>query len=123
MRLLLASLAITLCLTPAFAQDGEKKKAPGPPKNLKILPADVNLRQVMGGIARSLGVMCTYCHVQGDFASDDNPKKNIARGMMRMVDDINSRFPDGKRHVGCWTCHRGKTEPEMNPPAPEEPKQ
>ncbi len=119
MRLLVVSLALVLSMT-AFAQE---KKAPGPPKNLKILPADANIRQTMGNFTASLGVMCTYCHVQGDFASDDNPKKNVARAMMRMVGDLNSRFPDGKPHVGCFTCHRGKTEPEMNPPAPEAPKQ
>src|SRR5579862_6034003 len=103
MRLLLVSLALTLSLTTAFAQEGEKKKAPGPPKNLKVLPADVNIRQTMGGFVASLGVMCTYCHVQGDFASDDNPKKNIARAMIRMAADINSKFPDGKAHVSCYT--------------------
>ena len=119
MRLLIASLTLALSMT-AVAQE---KKAPGPPKNLKVLPADANIRQVMAGFTASLGVNCMYCHVQGDFASDDNPKKEIARGMMRMLGEVNSRFPDGKQHVGCWTCHRGSTEPEMSPPAPAAPKQ
>jgi hypothetical protein len=36
-----------------------------------------------------------------------------------MVDDINSKFPDGKAHVSCYTCHRGAIEPAMiAPPAP-----
>jgi Photosynthetic reaction centre cytochrome C subunit len=91
---------------------------PGPPKNLKILPADVNIVQVMGTFRAALGVQCTYCHVQGDFASDDNPKKNMARNMLRMATDINATFPDGKQHVTCYTCHRGEATPKTEPAAP-----
>jgi hypothetical protein len=85
---------------------------------LKILPADVNIQQTMGAFRTALGVQCTYCHVQGDFASDDNPKKNMARNMLRIAADINATFPDGKRHVTCYTCHRGEAKPKMEPPAP-----
>jgi len=91
---------------------------PGPPKNLKILPADVNIQQTMGAFRAALGVQCTYCHVQGDFASDDNPKKNMARNMLRIAADINATFSDGKRHVTCYTCHRGEAKPKMEPPVP-----
>lgn len=91
---------------------------PGPPKNLKILPADVNLQQTMGAFRTALGVQCNYCHVQGDFPSDDNPKKNMARNMLRIAADINATFPDGKRHVTCYTCHRGEAKPKMEAPAP-----
>ncbi len=65
----------------------------------------------------ALGQQCTFCHVQGDFASDENPKKVIARHMIQMVNDINSKFPDGKVHVSCYTCHRGANMPLMAPPA------
>jgi len=119
MRILIGILALALSMTAV----GQEKKGPGgPPKNLKVLPADANVIQIMRGFNASLGVMCTYCHVQGDFPSDDNPKKDIGRAMLRMVGDINGRFPDGKQHVGCWTCHRGKAAPEINPPTPEAPK-
>jgi photosynthetic reaction center cytochrome c subunit len=91
---------------------------PGPPKNLKILPADANIVQVMGTFRSALGVQCAYCHVQGDFASDDNPKKSMARNMLRMAADINASFPDGKQHVTCYTCHRGEATPKTEPPAP-----
>jgi hypothetical protein len=90
---------------------------PGPPKNLRILPSDVNIQQVMGTFRAALGVQCTYCHIQGDFASDDNPKKNMARNMLRVAADINATFPDGKMHVTCYTCHRGEAKPKMEPPA------
>jgi hypothetical protein len=36
--------------------------------------------------------------------------------MMELVNDINAKFPDGKVHVSCYTCHRGKTTPDMVPP-------
>ena len=99
---------------------GQGGPPPGPPKNLRILPPDTNIQQVMGSFRTALGVQCTYCHVAGDFASDDNPKKNMARNMLRIAADINATFPDGKRHVTCYTCHRGEAKPRMEPPAPGE---
>jgi hypothetical protein len=118
MRLFAVSLVLVMSLT-LSAQDKEKKKGPSPfanPKNLKVLPAE-GLQPAMVAYRVGLGVMCSYCHVEGDFASDDNPKKIIARTMIRMAGDINSRFPDGKAHVSCYTCHRGEAEPKMAPPA------
>ena len=118
MRKLVVLLALVLSFS-LSAQEQEKKKGPSPfanPKNLKVLPAE-GLQPTMQGYRVALGVMCTYCHVQGDFASEDAPKKAIARNMIRMLGDINSRFPDGKAHVSCYTCHRGEAEPKMTPPA------
>ena len=71
----------------------------------------------MGAFRTALGVQCTYCHIAGDFASDDNPKKSMARNMLRIAADINTGFPDGKMHVTCYTCHRGAQEPLTAPPA------
>jgi hypothetical protein len=101
-----------------FAQDAPPKKEGmhGAPKNLKLLKPE-EVRPMMGAFRVALGPPgCALCHVQGDFASDDNPKKTIARHMIEMVNNINSKFPDGKVHVTCWTCHRGSTEPAMVPP-------
>jgi hypothetical protein len=114
---------LILCSLPLAAQRGGRGDAPaapppGPPKNLKILPADTNIQQVMGAFRTALGVQCTYCHVAGDFASDDNAKKSMARNMLRIVGDINASFPDHQRHVTCYTCHRGEAVPKMEPPAP-----
>jgi hypothetical protein len=97
---------------------GQAGPPPGPPKNLKILPADVNIVQVMGTFRAALGVQCTFCHVQGNFASDDNPKKSMARNMLRIAADINASFADGKQHVTCYTCHRGEATPKTEPPVP-----
>jgi hypothetical protein len=85
------------------------------PKNLKLLPADENLIPTMRSFTVALGVKCDFCHVQGDFASDDKHHKEIARHMITMAKNINGNFPDGKTHVTCYTCHRGATEPAMAP--------
>ena len=84
-------------------------------KNLKVLKDD-QVRPVMGAMQGALGQRCNFCHIQGDNASDENPKKLVARMMIGMVNDINAKFPDGKVHVTCYTCHRGKNMPEMAPP-------
>jgi hypothetical protein len=101
------------------AQDAPKQDAPkqgrgGPPRNLKVLKPE-EVRTAMGGMRAALGQNCDFCHVQ-DRASDENPKKDIARNMMEMVNHINGQFPDGKTHVTCYTCHRGKNVPDTAPP-------
>jgi photosynthetic reaction center cytochrome c subunit len=119
MRLILAVvlLLVPFCLS---AQEKEGKKGPPPtPKNLKVLTGESGEQVIMTmrAFRTALGVQCTFCHVQGDFASDDNPKKETARMMLMMARDINSKFPDGQRHVTCYTCHRGATTPATEPPA------
>ena len=71
----------------------------------------------MNFIATSLGVNCNYCHVQGTSLSnwpwekDDKPTKQIARGMIQMVFDINKGTFGGKNAISCYTCHRGRNKP------------
>jgi hypothetical protein len=117
--------ALLLAAAALSAQDAPKQDAPKQggrePRNLKVLkPEDV--RASMGGMRTALGQNCDFCHMQ-DRASDENPKKVIARNMMEMVNHINGQFPDGKVHVTCYTCHRGKNVPEMAPPPPAAPGQ
>ncbi len=91
------------------------------PKNLKLLqPAE--LMPTMHLFRVSLGVECSFCHVHGNFASDDNPHKEVARTMIVMAREINAKFPDGKTHVTCFTCHRGAMEPAVAPPTEAEAK-
>lgn len=119
MRLLKVLTVVLIACLALFAQEEKKgKKGPSPfanPTNLKLLKPD-NLRETMQSFTAALGVMCTECHVQGNFASDDNPKKEVARMMITMARDINSKFPDGQQHVRCYTCHRGSTMPLTEPP-------
>ena len=102
--------AVLLVSVAAFAQHPA-------PKNLKILPADDKLIPTMRAFSSALGVKCDHCHVQNDFASDDKHSKQVARFMLTMAHEINAKFPDGKMHVTCYTCHRGATEPATAPPA------
>ncbi|HWC95144.1 MAG TPA: c-type cytochrome [Candidatus Sulfopaludibacter sp.] len=112
-------LSAVLGVASLCAQDApppQKKGGGMPHKNLKILK-DENIGQIMQGFRAALGVQCTECHVQGNFASDENPKKDVARHMITMVAEINKNFPDGKEHVTCYTCHRGAVAPLTAPPA------
>jgi len=111
-----------LALFPLFAQETQEKqdkgKRPTPaPTNLKVLK--VSSGQEVGQIMRTftvgLGVQCIYCHVQGNYASDDNPKKDIARHMITMTQQVNGNFSEGKLRVSCYTCHRGEPEPKTAP--------
>jgi hypothetical protein len=118
MRLLVVSFALVMCLA-LSAQEKGKGKGPSPfenPKNLKILKTE-GLQATMRAYNAALGQECVYCHVMGDFASDDAPKKAPARMMIAMTQEINAKFPDGKMHVSCFTCHRGEAEPKMTSPA------
>jgi hypothetical protein len=119
MRLLLVSFALVMCLALSAQEKG--KKGPSPfenPKNLKILKAE-GLQPLMRAYNASLGQECVFCHVMGNFPSDDNPKKGVTLMMISMTQEINAKFPDGKMHVTCFTCHNGSNQPKTDaPPAP-----
>ena len=99
------------------AQPPQKKGGPGgPPKNLKILTPEDLRGGIMRKFATALGQNCTFCHVSlQDAASDEKPQKETARHMIAIVKEINAKFPDGKEHVTCYTCHRGDTMPKTAP--------
>ena len=97
---------------------GGGRGGPQPPKNIQVLkdvPPD-QLMLTMQYIAASLGVQCTYCHVQGQNDLDDKETKKIAREMMQMVDKLNATFFDGKPRVSCASCHNGRSKPVRTPP-------
>jgi len=102
---------LTLC-----AQENQEKARPTP-TNLKVLQVKTGseVSQIMRTFTAGLGVQCVYCHQQGNFASDENPKKEIARHMIQMTKRINAELPDGKLRVSCYTCHRGEAEPKTAP--------
>ncbi len=117
-------LLVWLLLVPVtlFGQQGGGRGAapPPPPKNLKLLAADTDIQFVMRNFNQALGVQCVYCHMQGDFPSDANPKKEVARKMIAMVRQIDASspssqgvFPAGYHEVDCNTCHRGNVKPEV----------
>lgn len=113
-------MAAALCPAPVTGQF-----PPDSLTNLQVLPDDIAFRDLMDtmrGFTRALGVRCSHCHVgeegqplsEYDFAADDEPLKEKARVMLRMVRGINTRQLaglDDRRDptvvVQCYTCHRG----------------
>jgi hypothetical protein len=102
-------------------------------RNPKVLPKTTTadqLRETMKRLSIGLGVRCTFCHTgteqmsfaQRDFASDANPRKNVARAMMHMVDQLNRSLPTivgrNDARVTCYTCHRGAPKPAVDAPLP-----
>ena len=70
---------------------------------------------------QALGVSCGHCHVRGNFASDDNPRKAIARRMLELTRTVNQQFfagftpREGESRLGkvtCYTCHQGEERPK-----------
>jgi hypothetical protein len=116
MRFLIAALLVVATLCAQDKQDKGQKEIPNP-TNLKMLKttSGSEVRQIMRTFTAGLGVQCSYCHVQGNFPSDDNPKKEIARHMIEITQKTNGLFLDGKMHVTCFTCHRGEAQPKTAP--------
>ncbi len=81
---------------------------------LKEIPAD-QLVPAMQFITYSLGVECSYCHVEGALEKDDKKPKQTARKMMQMMAGINRDNFDSKQMVTCNTCHRGAPHPVAIP--------
>jgi predicted trehalose synthase len=131
--------------TPATAQSQFKNLQVFPPDIQKD-----ELIAAMRVFTRSLGARCNECHVVTatepkevlDFPSDAKEEKRVARVMLRMTHELNTtwmnRVEAAEGHaeapkamsvqeavtsgrVSCWTCHRGKTEPELPPPPEERP--
>jgi hypothetical protein len=99
---------------------------------LKVLPKDTSVQdiyKIMAAMQRDLGVQCGFCHEedpdskQVNYASDENPRKEIARSMMRMTNDINTKYLGqlGDRQyaspITCGSCHLGQMHPPPFDPA------
>jgi hypothetical protein len=126
MRTILSMVAVSTVVALAmFAQappGGGKGGGKAAPKNLKFFTADNWAdvgRPMMQTFVASLGLAdkggCGFCHDAQDKSSDSKMEKVMARMMLGMVKDINSKFPDGKEHVTCFTCHRGDPMPKTAP--------
>ena len=69
--------------------------------------------------SRALGVSCTHCHVEQNFASDDKRPKRAAREMAAMhrmiIEQLgkmqNLETKAQERAINCSTCHRGAINP------------
>lgn len=96
------------------------------PTNLKVLPKNISgddIDKLMHRYQQDLGVPCGYCHEENprtkqiDYASDENPVKETARFMIKMNEDINTRYlaqlGDGRyaEPFTCGNCHQGQVQP------------
>jgi tetratricopeptide (TPR) repeat protein len=75
-------------------------------------PADI--MPLMQEFVQALGVQCEYCHSAQRGSGQAEPKKDIARQMIAMTRDLNTRVQTatGKTsaeatQVKCVTCHHG----------------
>lgn len=139
-RILSGIILILVTGTVSAQQQPAQPQQPPGFKNLQVFEKNISrddLLRAMRGFTRGLGVKCNFCHVvtatqpkeQLDFPADTKDEKKVARGMIQMVLAINGTYlpqaiavehKDVDR-VSCWTCHRGKEEPEEMPPPPPEP--
>jgi photosynthetic reaction center cytochrome c subunit len=96
----------------------ESKTAEQVYKNIVQLKGTLaeQLLPAMQVISSSLGVECSFCHVEGHAELDDKPAKKTARAMMAMVASINQGSFGGRQQVSCYSCHRGVTDPVSVPP-------
>jgi Photosynthetic reaction centre cytochrome C subunit len=65
--------------------------------------------------SRALGVQCSHCHVEGDFASPAKPTFAFAQRMSKMVRGLSDGRLNSFGGITCWTCHRGATRPARLP--------
>jgi hypothetical protein len=103
------------------------KLAPQQYKNIKVLtelPAN-QLINTMQSWNAALGVKCDFCHVVSEtgtgWEKDDNPHKLVARDMVLLTRDMNSRHASLKNQATCYMCHHGQAEPEIKAAAPKPP--
>jgi hypothetical protein len=135
-----ATLSANIALaqdTPApAAQTARPTRGPRPsPTNIKVLPKNITgdeVIKVMHQYEGDLGVGCEFCHARNpetkknNFPSDGNPVKDTARMMIRMTDDLNTKYLtqlEDRRTadpITCGTCHRGMSHPEPFVPKPQD---
>lgn len=84
------------------------------PRDLRALPTSWTMAQVEGymeqEVERGLGVACTFCHDERDYAAG-HANKDIARAMIRMTRAINRQHFGGQNTITCFSCHKGKRKP------------
>jgi hypothetical protein len=88
-------------------------------QTFKGMPAIRVLRIMEQAFVPNLGVECTYCHVDREWASDDKRTKVTARGMWTLRAEVQElvRKVTGKADatVTCYTCHKGAAKPTFAP--------
>lgn len=131
------SLAFVSLVFSCYASKSTSSENDHHKNNLKVLPKDIshdNLMAIMHSYEKSLGYTCGDCHSKSkvnpeklNFASYDNPKKQVALDMMKMVKKLNKKefavkgdfthnYLYCRYYVSCVTCHQGKETPPYHIP-------
>jgi hypothetical protein len=116
------STIAVLLLALAAGQDPNPQISDVVFKNVRVLkgiPVD-EFMDAMGMFASSLGYDCSSCHspeirTNRDAFAVETPAMQRARGMIAMMNAINSTYFRGEPRVSCFTCHRGNDSPEIIP--------
>jgi Photosynthetic reaction centre cytochrome C subunit len=81
--------------------------------SLKVLPPDTDVHgkgSIMEEFRDALLVDCAYCHEGPNWATEENPRKELARQMILMTRSINAQLA-AQQAVTCYSCHRGAIHP------------
>ena len=88
-------------------------------QTFKGLPAGRVLSIMEQAFVPNLGVRCNYCHVAGQWASDEKAPKKVAREMWllraRVQEETRIASGNPKAVVTCYTCHKGQPKPAFAP--------
>lgn len=111
------------CLLVAVSARGQEKPlmAEDVFKNIQVLKGIPvkEFMNTMGFFSAATNLNCVDCHSpqSEDLAgyAIDTPRKQTARRMVLMVNQINQTNFGGRRMVSCYTCHRANDRPEAVP--------
>ena len=80
-------------------------------KDLNVLEFSRLMQAMSTWVAPEQG--CEFCHNPNNLASDEKYPKVVARRMLQMTRDINTKWSTHVAGTGvtCWTCHRGQAVP------------
>jgi hypothetical protein len=85
-------------------------------KNIEILKGKnaSRLPGMMSALTGLLGLDCLHCHMPREWEKE-TPAKQTARKHFDLLKVVNDQLENQTNSVTCWTCHRGKPQPEAPP--------
>jgi len=112
-----------ICLLLAVSARGQEKPlmAEDVFKNIQVLKGIPvkEFMNTMGFFSAATNLNCIDCHSPQSESLEgyaiDTPRKQTARRMLLMVNQINQTQFGGRRLVTCYTCHRANDRPEAVP--------
>ena len=118
-------LVASACLLVAVSVNGQGQERPPMAedvfKNIQVLKGIPvkEFMNTMGFFSAATNLNCIDCHSPQSESLEgyaiDTPRKQTARRMVLMVNQINQTQFGGRRLVTCYTCHRANDRPEAIP--------